>query len=38
MTMTLAAELEETPGRPVDPGLRFDHPTPRTLSRHLADV
>ncbi|MCK6487704.1 MAG: acyl carrier protein [Planctomycetes bacterium] len=34
--MTLAAELEETLGRPVDPGLLFDHPTPRALACHLA--
>lgn len=34
--MTLAAELEETLGRQVDPGLLFEHPTPRALARHLA--
>lgn len=34
--VTLAAELEEELGRPVDPGLLFDHPTPRALARHLA--
>lgn len=34
--VTLAAELEEELGRPVDPGLLFDHPTPRDLARHLA--
>jgi acyl carrier protein len=34
--VTLAAELEEALGRPVDPGLLFDHPTPRALARHLA--
>ena len=35
--VSLAAELEETLGRPVDPGLLFDHPTPHALARHLAD-